>query len=237
MRSLLVTGLFVVVLAGCAGTEFTAATTTPVTELATTSSVPAATTTVAEATTVATTLPPTTVATTVPPTTTPPSTDPPTTVTTLPPRATIGVGVHIVGAEVKPSLYRVMTGSGSSYWARLDANQEIIDNDLSTSCPTLLIVDPTDAYIEISGGGARELSLSEPFDPIAEQCTDGVFLVGLDIQPGQYRVLPAGGSTYWARIDGNMGIIDNDLSDGQLIVKIRPGDFAFTFSGTLELIP
>src|SRR5690242_1000098 len=53
-------------------------------------------------------------------------------ITTVP---TIGSGTYIVPDEIVPGVYRVL-----GYYARLDANQEIIKNDLTSSGPTLMQV-------------------------------------------------------------------------------------------------
>lgn len=163
------------------------------------------------------------------PTTAPTTTEPPTTTTTLP---VIDDGVYIVPDEVAFGTYRV-----GSYWALLDPAQEIIDNDLNGSeCLTLVVVDDRASYIEISGQ-AIALEFLPTFDPIANACTGGTFLVGVDIQPGQYRVNPdETGAAYWARLDGQLQLIDNDFQTGQSIMVIQPGDFAIRFTGTLELI-
>lgn len=156
----------------------------------------------------------------------------PATTTTLP-SSVIPPGMYIVNDTILPGTYRA-----AAYWARLDASQEIIDNGLFMDCPSILIVDPTDSYIEL-GGGALPLAESIPMDPIAEGCTDGVFLVGLDILPGRYSVTAAGGDdAYWARLDGTLEIIDNDLGPGQRIVIVDPGDFALEIGGgTLAPLP
>ena len=142
-------------------------------------------------------------------------------------------GVYLVPSEVPPGIYRV-----GRYWAMLDADQEIIDNDLVGDCLTIMVLTDEAVYVEISGEAVAVEHLPV-YDPIASDCTDGTYLVGVDIQPGQYRVTPenAGDTSYWARLDGTLDIIDNDLQEGQTIVNIQPGDFAFTFSGVLEPIP
>ena len=76
-------------------------------------------------------------------------------------------------------------------------------------------------------------AVADPLNPIPG---NGVFLVGPDIAPGQYRVNPSGGSAYWARLDANLEIIDNDLQDGQSIVVVDASDFALRINGTLERI-
>ena len=51
------------------------------------------------------------------------------------------------------------------------------------------------------------------------------------------RLQPEDGTSYWARLDGRLDIIDNDLSDGATIVIIEQSDFALEFTGRLELLP
>jgi hypothetical protein len=154
---------------------------------------------------------------------------PTTTTTTLP---IVKSGVYAVPAEFAPGTYRV-----SGYWARLDAAQEIIDNDIARDGLMLLDVQPTDAFVEINGE-AIALADMPVVDPIAMGFTDGTYVVGVDIAPGQYRVTPGpSGNAYWARLDGGHEIIDNNFSEGQLIVVVQEGDYALSYSGTLEVMP
>jgi hypothetical protein len=161
----------------------------------------------------------------------PATTEPPTTTTTEPPTTTIPVvesGVYPVPAEFAPGTYRV-----SGYWARLDANQEIIANGIADNGLMILDVAPTDAFVEINGE-AIALAGRPKVDPIAEGFTDGTYLVGVDVAPGQYRVTPAGTDAYWARLDRAHEIIDNNISAGQLIVQVAPSDYLLEITGTLE---
>jgi hypothetical protein len=195
-------------------------------EAVATSTIEETTASTSPATEPSTTVQPTT--TTTPATTT---TTQATTTTTLP---VISSGVYIVPTEFAPGLYRVV-----GYWARLDANQEIIDNDLvPENGMALLNVRDTDAFVEINGEAIAVADFNGGVaDPILAGFTSGTYLVGIDIQPGQYRVTPETGSTaYFARLDANGEIIDNNLSEGQLIAQIAESDWAFSFTGTLERI-
>jgi hypothetical protein len=59
-----------------------------------------------------------------------------------------GDGIYRVGADIEPGTYRSPGPSGSAcYWARLDAQDEILDNSL-TRGPSVVIVQPTDAAVE-----------------------------------------------------------------------------------------
>lgn len=182
------------------------------------------TATASPATTTTTTSPPsTTRATTTTTTTT--TTSPTTTTTTLP---ITGSGTYFVPGEFAPGTYRVV-----GYWARLDNDLEIIDNDLERDGFSLLIVRETDSFIEISGEAVPLEAL-----PVvnALNAEAGTYLVNIDIQPGLYRVTNPGGSAYGARLDAELDIIDNELSDGSILLRVASTDFAFQFTGQLELI-
>jgi hypothetical protein len=58
-------------------------------------------------------------------------------------------------------------------------------------------------------------------DPIAEGWTDGTYLIGTDIAPGRYNITSAGTSAYFARLDANLEIIDNNLSEGNVIAVVE----------------
>jgi hypothetical protein len=158
----------------------------------------------------------------------PTTTAAPTTTTTEPP--VVNSGTYVV-PDQSPGTYRV-----EGYWARLDGNQEIIDNDLVDSGLTLMNVAPTDAYVEISGAAIALTDLRH-VDPIAGGWTDGTYLVGIDIAPGPYNVTPAGSSAYFARLDTNLEIIDNNLSEGNVIAVVDPGDWALSYTGTIQAMP
>ncbi|MDP2965235.1 MAG: hypothetical protein Q8N39_04245 [Pelolinea sp.] len=62
---------------------------------------------------------------------------------------------------------------------------------------------------------------------------DGTWRVGIDIEPGTYRI-EGTGSCYWERLSGFTGALDdiiaNDLPNGPSIVTILPSDIGFTSS-------
>lgn len=169
-----------------------------------------------------------------PPTTTTeatPTTTEPTTTTIE--DTTIGSGVWLVGSEVQSGVYRV-----AGYWARLDADQEIIDNDLvGENGLTLVNILETDAFIDVNGA-MIPLDDTRSLDPIAEGFTEGTYLVGYDIEPGQYRIVPEneGDHAYWARLGENRDLIDNDLAEGPLVLTVRESDWAISFTGVISLL-
>lgn len=57
-------------------------------------------------------------------------------------------GVYQVGVDMQPGTYR-SPGGEDCYWARLDENQDIVDNYLGSG-PSVLVVQDSDAFVELS---------------------------------------------------------------------------------------
>jgi hypothetical protein len=161
-----------------------------------------------------------------PPATT--STQPAITTTTLP---VIGPGTYIVGRDIQPGGYRV-----SGYFARLDTNMDIIDNDgvYNKTGLTYVVVEPSDAYLELSG---ETIAIEDfpVYDPLIAGATEGTYLVNVDIQPGRYRIVNTN-YAYAARLSCNRDIIDNAGNTGNVIIIIKASDCLFSFSGVLTRI-
>ena len=60
---------------------------------------------------------------------------------------------------------------------------------------------------------------------------------GTDIAAGRYNISAAGSSAYFARLDANLEIIDNNLSEGNVIAVVESGDWALSYTGTIEAMP
>jgi hypothetical protein len=65
--------------------------------------------------------------------------------------------------------------------------------------------------------------------------TDGIYMVGEDIQPGDYDGVVTGKAGYWARLrgtDGNVGAIEaNGLETGAFVLTINTSDVAVELRG------
>lgn len=75
-----------------------------------------------------------------------------------------------------------------------------------------------------------------PPGPASVMEDDGIYLVGTDIKPGQYRSGPESGC-YWARLSNTNGDLDSIIANhngGNSIVTIRKSDKAFETSGCGE---
>ncbi|MEM8608411.1 MAG: hypothetical protein AAGF92_14980 [Myxococcota bacterium] len=55
---------------------------------------------------------------------------------------------------------------------------------------------------------------------------DGVWEIGVDIQPGKYKRTSATARCYWETQDDNGGTIQNDIVNGPATIRIPKGAFA-----------
>jgi hypothetical protein len=76
---------------------------------------------------------------------------------------------------------------------------------------------------------AREAAVAQTETEIAENTIpgDGIFLVGDDINPGEYRSQAA--DCYWARLSGTSGEFEDIIANGNgaAVVTIAESDYAF----------
>lgn len=140
----------------------------------------------------------------------------------------LGPGQYIVGRDVEPGMYR-FTG----YVARLDPDMNIITNESVRSGLGLVQVLKHDGYFEVSGEAIR-LEHYPKFDVLAQAPRGGIYLVGVDMPAGRYRLHGDGSSAYYATYDRNMQRLNNDLNRGSLIMTIQPSVYAVEFTGRLE---
>lgn len=142
----------------------------------------------------------------------------------------ISAGQWLVNSEIKPGLYRF-----AGYVARLDAQMGIISNESVSSGLGLVLVNPHDSYLEVSG---EAISIDDfpVYDVLGQEPRDGIYLAGTDLPYGKYRIHGDGRSAYYASYDRNMNRLNNDLNRGSLIMDLSKSVFAVEFTGRLEKI-
>lgn len=177
------------------------------------------------------------------PTDTPTLTPPPTATPDLSQTATVealgvlgapkGNGFYQVGITILPGKWRSNGTGGSCYWARLNASQGLIDNHFGPAGGTVNIL-PSDYEVEFDGCGSWVYVENET--PVlqanaAEPKSDGLYTVGIEIAPGQWRSTGTGSGCYWARLTGFQDIINNHFGNAGGTVTIAPSDYEVYFDG------
>ncbi len=149
----------------------------------------------------------------------------------------ISSGIYEVGYDINPGLYRFYT-PGLCYWERLAGFSgefgDIITNNNVTGY-FIVEVLPRDAGFGLNCTGAVQLVDSYADTPGGQRLSpdttvipSGVYEVGIDIEPGLYRLE---GSCYWERLAGFSGefedIIANNNTNGVFRVEIQASDAGF----------
>ncbi|WP_067843637.1 hypothetical protein [Amphibacillus sediminis] len=150
---------------------------------------------------------------------------------------TIEAGMHEVGKDIEPGLYK--SEGTVSYWARLSGFSGELDDIIANGNPMsdshVVEIVEGDVAFESSGSGEWFL-IDDNYNPEpATEFEDGIFIVGVDIEPGRYRSEGSELFGYWARLSGFSGQLDdviaNDTPDGSTIVEISESDIGFQSSG------
>lgn len=151
----------------------------------------------------------------------------------------VKAGTYLVGSDISTGYYRGEAGTDifdSCYWARLkDLSGEldsIIANDNSFGQFYIQVAD-SDYALEVKCVIEHLETLPEPAASFPASIDAGMYLVGIDIQPGLYKGLAGEDvmeSCYWARLKDLSGsltsIIANDNATGQYYVEVGASDFA-----------
>jgi hypothetical protein len=141
-------------------------------------------------------------------------------------------GTYEVGKEIKPETYRTRKASSGCYYARLsgfgNSLGDIITNE-NTNAPAIITIEETDKGFTSKRCGTWTQDLSAITND-KTTFSDGMYLVGIDIEPGQYKNSGQDGC-YFARLanftGGLGGIISNENTDNVAIVKIAATDKGF----------
>ena len=162
-------------------------------------------------------------------------------------------GTYIVGIDIEPGRYRATdptNGTEECFWLRLydfGGTRGAYEGLYATSrgWERIADIDRSDVGFTSRGCGTWSSELTPVRTP-GESLGDGVYIVGVDIEPGRYRAYAPSRTCGWARLDGFGGggtyeggridIIGHSLVRSDIaphskaysaIVDIRPTDAGF----------
>lgn len=144
---------------------------------------------------------------------------------------TLEAGAYSVPGEAQFGYWRT-----TSYFELNDSENRIVTNSfVDDDGPTIAIVDPRGVSVEFRRSATR-VEAAPPVNPIGQ--SGGRALVGYDISPGQYRVVPLtpGADVDIATVDGRGQTLD--IASGQTTQVIEvPAEAVFLdWSGRLERV-
>lgn len=155
-----------------------------------------------------------------------------------------GVGTYLVGTDIEAGLYRVVlteTSMNIGYVERSSGvsmdSSEILANIVLTGDGYVEIKE-TDAAVKLTGVELFPVSLDELTPDIKTEVSDGIYLVGYDINPGTYKVevtetvVNMGYVERTSSVAMNFSdIIANEVFQGQGYIEVKEGDFAIRVQG------
>jgi hypothetical protein len=155
-----------------------------------------------------------------------------------------GDGTFQVGSDIQPGTYRTSENSdGLCYWERSkDAKGEvdsILANDNVTGSSYVTIKKTDKIFKSTDCKDWYPVTAAKTGAPKTGMAGDGMYKVGVDIQPGTYKSTGnADDSCYWERskdaLHGVDSITANDNVSGTGIVTIAAGDAYFKSTGCTD---
>ncbi len=152
-------------------------------------------------------------------------------------------GLYKVGSDIPSGLYRVDTDGlmNLAYFERLkDSNMNfdsIISNITFNNDGYVRILD-TDAFFKVQGATIYPFDIDSAQPSFLDEYEDGIFLVGIDIAPGEYKVAVTDtltGIGYLERLNDVSGsfnsIIANSAFENQTYITVDASDFAIKVQG------
>jgi hypothetical protein len=153
--------------------------------------------------------------------------------------AVFGDGTFLVPDEVLPGTYRTTSYTSDCYWTRLRGFEsglaDLIASRIGDGYHVATILETDAGFDSVScGGWTTDLS---PATQSRGEFEDGIFIVGVDIEPGMYA--PSVVATcHWARLSGFSAAAEETLeevyhsaADASPVVMLDPADVGFLSDG------
>jgi hypothetical protein len=147
-------------------------------------------------------------------------------------------GIHLVGFEIAPGLYRATDPDGLCYWERLGgfhgARRDINANGLTHHRAVVEIL-PTDAGLRSENCGVWTPYAEETRDDPRASFGGGTWVVGDEISPGRWQSTGESGACFWARLGGFSGrlheVHESRFGSAGGTIEIQPSDRGFVTWG------
>lgn len=156
----------------------------------------------------------------------------------------ITAGTYLVGTDIESGLYRVTLKDSfmeMGYVERASSTDLEFDSILANIILTgdgYVEIKDTDVAVKLTGVEMEKIELSELEKNIKSEVSDGIYLVGYDIEPGRYKVTVTDTTTGMGYVErasavsmGLNDIIANEIVEGQGYVEVKATDFAIRVQG------
>ena len=89
-----------------------------------------------------------------------------------------------------------------------------------------------------AAGETTTSAVTEPTGVEAESYSDGVYLVGTDLDAGVYKGVTNGTAGYWqiAKAPNGLDVVANDITEGQFYIQVSDGQYLKLDDVTITLV-
>jgi flagellar motor protein MotB len=153
--------------------------------------------------------------------------------------ALIQPGMYKVGTDIKAGEYVVVSDQMAYMQVSKDSTgsfESIIANENIENRTIITIKDGQ--YFEVKSGDIYPISKAPKVVPNDNQLPAGMYKVGLDVQPGEYKI--ASEANGYVEVSSNsshsmQGIVSNDNFTGEKYVTLKQGQYIKLGNATLKL--
>jgi len=147
-------------------------------------------------------------------------------------------GMYKVGSDIQPGEY-VLLGDSAYFQIASNSTGDMTaivcnDNFSNRSIVTL----SAGQYITVTNARIVPMNLAPKVAPVNNMLSEGMYKVGLDIQPGEYKVIANGSGYIEVAKDSKHSmnsIVSNDNFDNERYITIRPGQYIKLSSVQLKI--
>lgn len=151
-------------------------------------------------------------------------------------------GMYKVGKDIDPGEYILLSNGVSSYYQvssdSTGSLESIISNDNFTANRYITLADGQ--YIQIKNGCILDPEEKNIDLDSEEMLNSGMYKVGLDIEPGEYKVKALGNMGYVEVANDSKGILNsvasNDNFEGEKYVTVKDGQYLKLSNNTLLIL-
>jgi len=155
-----------------------------------------------------------------------------------------GDGTYLVGQDISPGLYKAIITDNFSGMGYIERSKDVT-MDMDSILANIILtgdgyveIKESDVAVKLQGVEISTFDLNSQTPNIKNEVSDGIFLVGYDINPGRYKVEVTDQTTGMAYVERAKNvsmdmddIIANEIFQGQGYVDIKDSDFAVRIQG------
>jgi hypothetical protein len=144
----------------------------------------------------------------------------------------ITAGEYVIISDALGTGYMQISSDSTGKLESIIANENIINRTIVT------IKDGQ--YFEVKSGEIYLIDKAPKVEPKDNQLSSGMYKVGLDIQPGEYKVSAAGEDYAYIEVSSNSShtlesIVSNDNFTGEKYITIKEGQYLKITNANLKL--